>query len=145
MTDDLEPSAPVLRLVPPGDYEIKSGAPCRHGALTITERQRRIECKSCGAVVDPFSVVLGYAREERMWRHWDAEARKLRGEIAGLKAEEKRVKARLRRARGKVHPIPAEVAAMRRCVEYLRGFTFGRSASLVAAVDTATREAVEPL
>ena len=102
---DGEKEAPVLRLVPSSGYTIERGKPCRHLGLAVVEEQRTLTCKACGAVVDPFDVVLGYARSERSWQQWEAEERKCRARLVDLKDEERRTKARLKHARAKLKEV----------------------------------------
>lgn len=73
-------------------------ARCRHHSYKLNADTRAVRCGACGAELDPFEVLLEYARSERMWRHWDGEARILRGELAQLKADERRTKARVKNA-----------------------------------------------
>lgn len=98
MSDDDQQLAPVLHLVPSPQTDVIGGATprhCKHGPTLLCDTSRRVSCKDCGALLDPFDVLLSYARRERNWRYWDSETRKARTELAELRAEERRAKARL--------------------------------------------------
>lgn len=97
MSDEDQQLAPVLRLVPSPQTDVMGTAPrhCKHGQTLLDETSRRVSCKDCGALLDAFDVLLSYAQRERNWRHWDSEARRARAELAELRAEERRAKARL--------------------------------------------------
>lgn len=72
--------------------------PCRHEQTVVDEVERTVECGTCGATLDAFSVLLQYARKERHWRHWQREVARCHNELAKLKEEERKVKARTRSA-----------------------------------------------
>lgn len=87
--------APVLQLVPNAQTDVMGdGRRCRHAQTLLDETSRRVSCKSCGALLEAFDVLLSYARRERTWRYWDAESRQARLDLAALKSEERCVKAR---------------------------------------------------
>lgn len=96
MSDENEQIAPVLRLVTPAQTDvISSSRHCRHVATILCGDSRRVSCAGCGALLDAFDVLMSYADGERNWRYWESEARTARLELAELKAEERRVKARV--------------------------------------------------
>ena len=68
--------------------------PCQHEQTIVDEVVRSVECGTCGAPLDAFQVLLEYARKERHWRHWQAEVSRCHNELAKLKEEERKVKAR---------------------------------------------------
>ena len=71
---------------------------CKHPLIDVNECLWRIECRSCGEVLDAVHVLLEMAKLERSCAHWtNAEAR-AKESLALLKDEEKRIKARIRRA-----------------------------------------------
>jgi hypothetical protein len=85
----------VLRLVPRAQTDVsESSRHCRHAETLLCESSRRVSCKACGALLDAFDVLMGYARRERTWRYWDAETRQARLDLEALKSEERCVKAR---------------------------------------------------
>lgn len=77
------------------DYD-KPG-PCKHRTYEVDEQERTVSCR-CGAILDPFEVLLEYARRERHWRHYDSAARKATGTLREAEEELKRVQARTRSA-----------------------------------------------
>lgn len=72
--------------------------PCKHEQTLVDEVERTVECGTCGAPLNAFMVLLEYARKERHWRHWQAEVSRCHNELAKLKEEERKVKARTRSA-----------------------------------------------
>lgn len=73
-------------------------APCHHHSYQLEGKRRVVRCGGCGAELDPFEVLLAYARNERTWRHWQGECIRKRAELGALQAEERRTKARLKHA-----------------------------------------------
>jgi hypothetical protein len=75
---------------------------CGHkGKVLINENRRTATCALCGTVLDPIDVLWWLAMKERELIFSRDKKRALEVQIAELKAEERRVKARLRRARAK--------------------------------------------
>ena len=72
---------------------------CRHSKLYVDAESRAVSCRGCSAHLDAFSVLLDFANKERHARHWDRERLDTQKRLHELKAEEKRVKARLRNAK----------------------------------------------
>jgi hypothetical protein len=76
---------------------------CTHGRITLDEHQRLVNCADCGAVLDPFQFLLKQAELlQRAWDNHRMAARKveeLNASISNLKAEEKRLKGRVARAK----------------------------------------------
>lgn len=77
---------------------------CRHcSGVEICEDTRTVECKGCGATLDPVDALL------LMARHWDKyrfqrdrlkrDVERLSRQVEDLKREERNAKARLRRRR----------------------------------------------
>lgn len=81
---------------------------CLHPAVLVYEDCYRVECAECEEPLDPYNVLLQYARKERNFQWTREEQRKLDAEIADLKREEKRVKARLERARQRLKETEAQ-------------------------------------
>lgn len=71
---------------------------CYHRPVEVDENKRVVTCKLCGAVLDPIEVLLRLARGEERMLATTEKLRAMRAQIEVLKAEEVRVKARLRRA-----------------------------------------------
>jgi hypothetical protein len=74
---------------------------CPHRHVLVSEDDRTVECGACGAILDPFAVILMYAKEERSFAYAKGCLAKLSKQVQELKAEEKRIKARLDRAKSK--------------------------------------------
>lgn len=79
---------------------------CQHPNVVIDEEQRTVKCKACEQVLDPVWVVLQWAKN---WGRYAGQVKALRGEaqqrtdeIVKLRAEEQRIKARIRTASGRV-------------------------------------------
>jgi hypothetical protein len=75
---------------------------CKHLKVEIDEDAGVVLCLTCSKVIDPFVVLLGYAKEENFvfqdMIYWDeqttelkVEAEKLRKEIRNLKAQKRRL------------------------------------------------------
>lgn len=75
---------------------------CPHTRTRLDAESRRVFCRGCGDEVDAFSVLVDIAREgDRLLAdrdHLRNQIAILEGKVADLKAEERRVKGRLRRA-----------------------------------------------
>lgn len=72
---------------------------CMHGYIQLFPRSKRVFCRSCRKELDAFDVLRDLAREWATvtWLNQDQE--KLRVKIDELKAEEQRIKARIRNGR----------------------------------------------
>ena len=107
-----EPDAKVLR-----------NNSCYHRRYQIDEEAQIVSCTDCKKQLDPFVVLLDYARKERNFlMTLDDRRRKsiqLKESVKNLLAEEKRIKARIGRA--KKQDIESAVKEARRVgAEYLR-------------------------
>jgi len=80
---------------------ISYGNCCAHERTEIEHFQRKVICIKCRAVLDPFEVLLQYARKERLAAHTDESVREARKRLAALEAEERLTKARLKNAKRK--------------------------------------------
>ena len=101
----------VIKMRPPRDgapVALKPGRSrgCRHKQVDVDPGERTVECSRCGAVIDPFDAILMIADE---WEGLDAWARRRERErdeafakTKELKAEEKRLKARIRTAKRRI-------------------------------------------
>jgi hypothetical protein len=75
---------------------------CGHrGQVLVNKDRRRVTCGQCGTVLDPFDVLWWFAVKEREFVYARDKKRTLEIQIEQLKAEERRVKARLNRALSK--------------------------------------------
>lgn len=72
--------------------------PCRHRSTIVDEVARTVVCSTCGAPLDPITVLLEYARKERHWRNWTAEMLKTQSQLKQLQTEVVKAKARLKYA-----------------------------------------------
>lgn len=80
---------------------ISYGSFCAHERIEIEHFQRKVICIKCRAVLDPFDVLLQYARKERVAAYTDESVRETRKRLAVLEAEERLTKARLKNAKRK--------------------------------------------
>lgn len=76
---------------------------CTHGRITLDEHNRLVNCADCAAVLDPFQFLMKQADLlQRAWDNYRMASRKveeLSTSISNLKTEEKRLKARVQRAK----------------------------------------------
>lgn len=76
---------------------------CTHQSVLVEEPTREVTCAQCGVVLDAFTVLLQYANRERRfeWSSQDVqrEHKARRAQCEQLRAEEKRLKARVRAAK----------------------------------------------
>jgi hypothetical protein len=89
---------------------------CMHGGVLVSEFERKVTCRRCGAVLDAFDHVLSIAKQETKL---DWELRQLRGEITDhrtglekLKREELNTRNRIKNAEAKLARISMEIANM---------------------------------
>ena len=75
--------------------------PCKHTYVTVYKRLGRVVCRSCEEDVDPFDVLASLAMSWEACTYGQAEVDKLNDRVLALKAEERRLKGRLRRATDK--------------------------------------------
>lgn len=121
---------------------------CAHHETIVDTQARLVRCRSCGADLDAMDVLGQIAFEWERLAEAIKERERLDREIADLRAEEKRVKSRLRNARKRanreVPPVPGEIAALRDAVEVLRSFSpYGSARKALDRVDAATSPPVE--
>jgi hypothetical protein len=111
-----EPLAPVLDIragvrrpegLPPTDESPVEplsypGGACRHQSLTVDPKKRTVECKRCGAVVDPFDALLTVAADWDGYAMWVRAAKRdrelLLKEVDELKRQRRNLRAQVRRA-----------------------------------------------
>jgi hypothetical protein len=126
-------------------FVIKPGKHCRHAQVLVCTEQRRVECGTCGAVLDPFDVVHGFASKERHFRQWEKEALDEAAKVERLKKEEKRIKARLGTARTRLPPeapVDGELLALRKLEEAVRaGHVSSRVHKALVAIDELRKRA----
>jgi len=71
---------------------------CHHLQVVVSAEDRRCYCGECDVELDPIAVLLELAHKERNLYYSRKEVRRYEGQVQELKREERRVKARLRRA-----------------------------------------------
>jgi hypothetical protein len=71
---------------------------CKHKSVEVGSKKRIVVCNACGEYLDAFEILLQYAYDERRFSYHRGELDSIHKKVDELKAEEKRVKARLRRA-----------------------------------------------
>lgn len=75
---------------------------CGHRCKALLDDDKRtVRCSLCGAQLDPFDVLLKFARHEYEFVHTRERRQALERQIDLLRAEERRIKDRLRRARAR--------------------------------------------
>jgi len=84
-------------------------AQCRHTRFLVDPKLRTVECTHCGATVDPVDAMLTVGNDWERYAGWVAHAKsertRLEKLVLELKAEEKRVKSRLRRAQRRLDDV----------------------------------------
>lgn len=75
--------------------------PCLHRKQTLNEVSRKVLCTDCGMELDAFDLLVRRARKGGYDEMMARDGKALRERVAELRAEEKRVKARLYNARRK--------------------------------------------
>jgi hypothetical protein len=75
---------------------------CGHPRLEIDEQTLDLDCVDCKERIDPRLFVLEWARRERSVQWTREEVARLHKEVDELRAEERRIKARIRRAKEKL-------------------------------------------
>lgn len=97
---------------------------CAHRRTEIDAGERRLYCRDCGELVEPFDFLLRLSEEDGRWRQArDAAhraARQAQQRLDGLLLEEKRAKERLKRARDREQELNAKLT---RLDAELRAFT----------------------
>jgi vacuolar-type H+-ATPase subunit I/STV1 len=71
---------------------------CKHHSVEVGSKKRIVVCTACGEYLDAFEILLQYAYDERRFNYHRGQLAEIEKKIAELQAEEKRVKARLKRA-----------------------------------------------
>lgn len=89
------------------------GRTCQHERVIVSEHERSVKCRLCGAVLEPFDHLLALAKQETKVE-W--ELRSLRMEIKShreglekLKREEVNSKGRLRNAQNRLSEINGQI------------------------------------
>jgi hypothetical protein len=120
MTDDADAPDNVRRLpgadaLPENLMRVEAGGDrsvyCQHPSVLIVEHTRSLTCANprCGAVLDPFDFVRTQGRLIQLaWENYD-QAKRLANEavdrVTALKAEEKRLRAMVKRLQEKTGAV----------------------------------------
>lgn len=91
-----DPNAPLIAFRPRA-LGIGRVPSCDHANVELDEHNHDLLCCACGVQVDPFLVLARMARWEGRVAHQRAELAAALKRIEELKAEERRIKDRLRR------------------------------------------------
>lgn len=81
-----------------GEIVERTWCPHQRYGFRLDEDARLVQCVECKQVIDPFEVLLEYARDERMARNYRGEVQQLMKQKAALEDEERKAKARTRNA-----------------------------------------------
>lgn len=81
---------------------------CSHRTVQVGENDRTVSCGSCGAYMDPVSILLEYARHERTFAWCNDEQRKISDNVKELGREEKRIKSRIATAKKQLAKLSAK-------------------------------------
>lgn len=97
---------------------------CEHHETDIIPETRRLVCRKCGELVDPFDFLLKLAQEDGRWRAArdaaEREARLAKKRVEDLIREEHNAKGRLRRMRAQERDLQR---ALTQLDAELRAFT----------------------
>jgi hypothetical protein len=75
---------------------VKRAGFCNHGSLLLHGNTRTVECKRCGAFIDPFDALMSEAhRHTNHWYHGE----RLEREVAARAEELEKVKRQLKNAK----------------------------------------------
>jgi hypothetical protein len=77
---------------------------CQHAHALIDENARQLECRTCGAQLDPIAWIVKLAHEPSWLLGLRTETRQLRQEVEELKAEITRLRATRNRLKKKAPP-----------------------------------------
>lgn len=155
MSDDeaktAEPKLAQVIELKPGDFPLQRGESkrskihgrhCAHLYVLVDAGARELECKSCGASVDPIAWIDILARDPEWIRHARREKEALVKEVDSLKDEVKKLKAARRRASESVAGAAARVvAAVRSVVQYHKSGCNCPGCIEIKAYDLAIEEA----
>lgn len=64
--------------------------------VMIDETLRTVDCSSCGAILDPVTVLIGYARHERKFQNVQGLLNDMIRKTDDLKKEERNIRARIK-------------------------------------------------
>ena len=92
---DFAPSLSVKRV----DWTEKR-ARCKHRAISVWAKEPIVECRDCGAVVDPIQWIRDRCND---FDYLQAEKKRLESDIAALQESKKLARAAVRREREKAH------------------------------------------
>lgn len=104
MSDDANkpPVAPVIQLTTGQTRTTRSSDRyCWHNQYVVDEQTLEVSCGGCGREMVAGEVLLEYARRERSWQWHTQEVRDAERRVAELKAEERKIKARIKNANRK--------------------------------------------
>lgn|GEM_PF-2796251 len=87
------------------DLKDKPVGGCNHMRLSVDPVLRVVECSLCGAKLDPVQVLVEFAKRERRMSYTRQAYEDARKKTQDLSAEERRIKARIRRAEKKLKGI----------------------------------------
>lgn len=85
----------------PSSLTVRRSRYCSHWHVWVDENARTVQCQDCEAMLDAFTVLLGYAHKERHFAYSRDELRKLGDKVDALTREERNIKARIRRAKAR--------------------------------------------
>lgn len=72
---------------------------CCHARTEVDDNKRTVTCRDCKASLDAFDVLLRIANQEMQLLYMRDKVHALREQVFELQKEERRIKARLKRAR----------------------------------------------
>lgn len=79
----------------------RKGGVCQCLSVYTVEATRMLECRSCGAVIDPFDFLWNEARKQEniafSVRHLRNEQKRMQAEVEALKKQRANLKAQVRR------------------------------------------------
>lgn len=82
--------------------------PCRHSTAQVDEGARVVTCAKCGVALDPIHVLGEIANRERSLYYSRVAIAQAEKRLAELKAEERKAKARVTRARNRAASLEGD-------------------------------------
>ncbi len=99
VADIISPVLGVVDHTPADATELaETAGRCRHAKIRVAREDRTVSCGQCGKKLDPFDLLLQYAKGERRWQHFAKLVREAETKLTEIKDEERKTKARLKNA-----------------------------------------------
>jgi len=88
---------------------------CNHSRIVVDPTMRQVECKDCGAIIDPIHALVQFAEKERRFQYSREEVLRAQERVKDLKVEEKKIKSRIKYAKARIDDGGSEREGIKRC------------------------------